>query len=521
MQKILKKKEIIILLLILVVAAFLRLYHIADYMTFLGDEGRDSLVLENIVHRKFTLLGPTASVGGFYMGPIYYYLVTPFYFIFRHPVGPSIFVALLGVVTVWFIYKVGAEFYNKTSGLIAAFFYAISPLAVISSRSSWNPNVMPLFTLLTLYVLYKAIAKNKIWLFLIVGILYGIDIQLHYIETFLGLIIILYTFVGTFFYKSTKFVTNIKEYIKRGLIILVGFLVGFSPFLAFEFRHGFENSKNIINFIFFSKDTGAGADFLANIGNVFFRLFSRLLVDFPPYSHIEQMATSRDIVLFIVSILVGVVLTLFFFWHYRQTLKKRDTKFLEYTLLLLWFGIGIVMFGFYKKPIYDYYFQFLFPIPFLFLGAFMAFLWKKNHLYKGIAVISFVLFLFLCLQKSPVLYPANKQLNQTEEISRFVFDKAQGKPFNLALLTSGNSDHAYRYFLTLWGNPPVVIQNSVVDPNRTTVTKQLLVICEYPDCKPLGNSLWEVAGFGSADIAGHWKISVVEIYKLVPLGNKN
>jgi len=45
-------------------------------MTFLGDEGRDVLIVYNILHGKLTLLGPTASVGGFFLGPIYYYLVT-------------------------------------------------------------------------------------------------------------------------------------------------------------------------------------------------------------------------------------------------------------------------------------------------------------------------------------------------------------------------------------------------------------------------------------------------------------
>jgi hypothetical protein len=31
----------------------------------------------------------------------------------------------------------------------------------------------------------------------------------------------------------------------------------------------------------------------------------------------------------------------------------------------------------------------------------------------------------------------------------------------------------------------------------------------------LGNSLWEIAGFGRAEIEQKWTVSVVEIYKLV------
>ena len=61
----------LILLAILLLGAYMRLHQIEGYMTFLGDEGRDVLVVKRmIVDGKFTLLGPTASVGGFFLGPI-------------------------------------------------------------------------------------------------------------------------------------------------------------------------------------------------------------------------------------------------------------------------------------------------------------------------------------------------------------------------------------------------------------------------------------------------------------------
>ena len=70
------KIEFLVLLVILLAAGFLRLYRISGYMTFLGDEGRDVLVVKRIiVDHKWTLLGPTASVGGFFLGPIYYYFM--------------------------------------------------------------------------------------------------------------------------------------------------------------------------------------------------------------------------------------------------------------------------------------------------------------------------------------------------------------------------------------------------------------------------------------------------------------
>src|SRR5476649_2693880 len=157
-----------LLVLILLLAAFLRLYRIEDYMTFLGDEGRDVLVAYNILHGHLTLLGPTSSVGGFFLGPIYYYFMAPFLWLFNYnPVGPAVMVALFGIATVWLLYRFSSEFFNSKVGLIAACLYAISPLVIAYSRSSWNPNPLPFFALLCLYLLFKAVRKNSLKLFLV------------------------------------------------------------------------------------------------------------------------------------------------------------------------------------------------------------------------------------------------------------------------------------------------------------------------------------------------------------------
>jgi hypothetical protein len=135
--------------LVLALASFLRLYKIEPYLNFLGDEGRDALVWHHMLQGDFTLLGPTASVGGFYLGPIYYYLALPFYFLFRSPVGPAIFIALLGVATVYLVYWLVKHITSsKYSAYLSALIYAASPLVVRYSRFSWNPNPIPFFILL-------------------------------------------------------------------------------------------------------------------------------------------------------------------------------------------------------------------------------------------------------------------------------------------------------------------------------------------------------------------------------------
>jgi len=93
------KKYYLVLLLIILFSAFFRLYKIDQYMTFLGDEGRDVLVVKRmLIDGKFTLLGPITSVGSMYMGPIYYYLMVPFLLLWNFsPVGPAVMVAFFSL----------------------------------------------------------------------------------------------------------------------------------------------------------------------------------------------------------------------------------------------------------------------------------------------------------------------------------------------------------------------------------------------------------------------------------------
>ena len=502
----------IILIIILSIASFFRFYRIDEYITFLGDEGRDVLKVYEILHGNFTLLGPTASVGGFFLGPIYYYFMAPFLWLFNYsPVGPAVMVALFGIATVWLIYRVGKEFFGSPVGLIAAGLYAISPLVVTYSRSSWNPNLMPFFSLLILYFIYKAAKSNNAALFILSGFLFGIAMQLHYLALFLGIIILSYILLYQFTYSRNNF---ILKSLKKYLYIFLGFIVGWSPFLGFEIRHGFPNIISIFNFIFHSGDTGGSVHFFQTINNVFFRIFGRLITNFPPPEQVALGANPHIAVWYYVTLLLGIASVGFLFFKCLKEYKLHSLEFAKLSLLLVWFVFGIGLFGFYKKSIYDYYFGFMFPLPFFVVGFFIVNLWQKR-IGKILSILILLILIWLNNLTPPHKISANSQLNQIETISKLVVEKAENKPFNFALITGGNSDHAYRYFFTLWHKEPTTIQNVALDPKKETVTDQLLVVCEIvPNCHPLGHSIWEIAGFGRAEIVDSWDVSVVKVYKL-------
>ncbi len=481
------KIEFLILLVILLVAAFLRLYKIEGYMTFLGDEGRDVLVVKRIIiDHKLTLLGPTASVGGFFLGPFYYYLMIPFLWAFRlNPVGPAVMVALFGIATVFLIYKTGKDFFNYKVGLLAAGLYAISPLVITYSHSSWNPNLMPFFCVLIIWLAWKIVTQDKPrWLFWL-GVFFGLAIQLHYLTTFLMVIVGIYLF---WFYR------HFKDY----FLAIAGFLVGWSPFIFFELRHSFPNFRTLYQFLLYGDETGLVVkNFAPTIADVGLRLFNRLV-------------TNNQLILAWLTLILSLS---FFFSAWLKSKSSKSKDFSTYSLLGLWLVIGIFLFGFYQKGIYDYYFGFMFPLPFLLtafalekiaqkrFGSWLAgglILWLVGVNFKGV----------------PFRYPPNRQLDQTKQIARLILEKAEGNPFNFALITGQNSDHAYRYFLEIAGAKPVTIENPQVDPERKTVTDRLLVVCEVADCQPLGHPLWEIAGFGRAEIVEQGDVSVHKIYKL-------
>jgi len=506
-------KTTIALAVILITAAFLRLYRIADYLTFLGDEGRDALVAKGILEGNFVFLGPRASAGDFFLGPIYYYMMAPFLWLFNYnPVGPAVMIALLGIVTVYLVYRIGKEFFGTIAGLIAASLYAVSTLVVQFSKSSWNPNAVPFFALLLMYCLYKAVKHNTWKMYLAVGILFGILMQLHYIVVFLGIIIGAFIIVGSLLISNKQpIITRIKNSSRGGAVTFIGFIIGFSPFLAFEIKNGFPNIRTILTFI--SANTLGGqtssTPMYGIILDVFLRVFGRLLFIFPT----NQMQGNINPLLFSVGIGVVVLLAAAMVVALFRTKDRLFTL-----LLLLWITFGIILFGFYKKPIYDYYFVFLFPAPFLLIGNLLSSLYnakKFSLLSKGAAVVIFISLLVINLMNTHLLTEPNRQLLQMENISDFVLSKTDPGPFNFALITDGNSDHAYRFFFSMRNRDPVIIENETNDPGRKTVTHQLLVLCEEIPCSPLGHPLFEIAAFGRADIVGKWDLSV-EKGKLYP-----
>lgn len=464
------KKEFFLIAIILLLAAFLRFYKIREYVVFLGDEGRDALVVKRmIVDHDFTLLGPTASVGGFYLGPIYYYFMIPFLWLASFdPVGPAIMVALLGVISVGLLYWFMRKWTNPISATLATLLYATAPGVVRFSRSSWNPNIMPFFALLSIFALASAFSeKKKLWLF-IAGASYGVAIQSHYLGLILGPILAL----------ATLTIYDRNQWLKSALVGITGFITGASMFLAFEVRHGFPNTRTIFEFVTRGGNTTGPISW--NLAWLFLEMLRRTF---------ESVFFEQNFWIKTISLL-GLVG--FLFYLSREKKKKKGLS-AGLKVTTVWFIIGLFGIGLYKGQLYPHYFGFLFPLPFILLGTSIGMLFKKRT-GKIIGLAVTIGFLYLNLTNLPIWGKGSNLINQTKDVAQEIIKVTANKPFNFALLSMGNSDHAYRYFLEISGHKPI--------PLEEMVTEQLIVVCESLEapCQPLGHPLWEVAGFGRAEI---------------------
>lgn len=501
-------KEFWLLIVTLLVGAFFRLYKIDEYMTFLGDEGRDAI----IVRRLWTdfdpiLIGPGTSIGNMYLGPHYYYLIAPFLLIFNFsPVGPSIMVALFGVATIYFVWHVVRAWSPVSKNgvhygaLAVSFLYAISPTVIKFSKSSWNPNIMPFFSLLAIYAIWKIFkGGGKLW-FVTLTVSLVMVLNSHY----LGLLI--FPTIGIFWiFGILKQNSEDKIYYKKNTILSVLlFAILMSPLLIFDARHNWQNYDAIKTFFTVRQETVSIKPWNAipNVGLILQNSTTSLM-------GVNNNNTGKLMTLLLE---IGIVIFSLKFLKSKKITKDEDWAFL---LVVLWLGFSLLGLGLYKQHIYDHYFGIFFTTPFILLGLFWQTIEIKKYTYFKIILFGLFLYLsFINLSKSPLKEYPNRQMQRAEDVAELISEKSYGEKMNLAVIAENNYEDGYQYFLEKNRLPVYDI-----DPLRydETLADQLFVVCELAKakCDPVNNPKAGIANFGWSKIDGEWEVSGVIVYKLV------
>lgn len=461
-----------------ILGTFLRFYRLSVYVTFLGDQGRDAIVLRRILtFEHLPAIGAPTSVGQVYLGPFYYYFIAPWLAIFNfHPIGPAVGVAFFSSIFILVCYFVAKELIDKKTALIFTALIAISPSLIDLGRYSWNPNLLPVFTLLFFYFFTKATKTSSWKYFVLSGAFLSFCIQLHYIALVLGLPIVLV--ILTLFIKGKS---SLPKNLKNLIAMSISFAFFSLPLLVFDLRHNFLNTRNLIKL--FTDSSAVGGGKIQEILTTFqsLNLFS-FGVSFP----------------FIVSNILLIVILIVSAMMVR---KQKESLYLFIFALLSLVGVSL-----YSGPKYIHYFTIVYPFYYFVLAIFLSKIVVKKMAW-AIIVAVFIVYGYFSVSTMRFFFdsPSN-QIDHAKAIATLIKSNTIVKNYQVTGLPDQYSDSTYRYFLEIWGRRPIA-------KDSLERAKELFVVCEK-GCKIIGDPQWDIAYFAPNKIVGEWTIGNDRIYKL-------
>jgi len=468
-------KHKIILVLILVSAFFLRTYRTQDFLGFWYDQGRDARVVWNLIHnQKLFLVGPTTGIEGIFLGPFYYYFITPAYFLGQgNPVFPSVFLAGLNVLAIYFLYRIGLEFFSQATGLLTAALVSFSSELVRYHRWLSNPTPLPFFALVTFWSILKIISsspRKRYWLFLGLGI--GLSLQL---EAASAIFFIPSTFIILLLNRKSL-ITNRNNFI----FLFLPFIATLVPQILFNIRHQNILLNSFVKFL---------------IGERSFQpmvtvLFTNRLALYYQFFISKLFTLPWAMLLFVVLSIVLVLLV-------RRHLTSKPVL-----STIIWCLTPAAILLFYhgnKGYLWDYYFTGAYPVFMLLVAS----VWTQVsfHFPKSRVVVIFLisLFLFQNLKNNYVFYtqalPGYISLTPQLSAIDWVYADATGQAFNTDVYVPPIVPLAYDYLFLWLGSNKYGYQPS------TTLQTRLYTIQE-PDWEhptPLNNWLTRQTYYSSLE----------------------
>lgn len=220
---------------IVVIGLFLRAYNPISFFAYGHDQDLAAwMVKDVVVNHHIRLIGQETSSGGVFIGPLFYYLQIPFFWLTNMaPTGPILLVTLLGTFSVFSIYYVFTKVWSKNVGLIASLLYATSVFVVFTDRETVPTMPAMLWTIWFLYGIWNLLKGNQKY-YILLGILLGLAWHFNLALILLAPIILV-----------VQILSKKKFDFKYVFIGIAGAVILMSPFFVFEARHGFIQSKAI------------------------------------------------------------------------------------------------------------------------------------------------------------------------------------------------------------------------------------------------------------------------------------
>lgn len=390
-------------ILIFLLGLFLRIHNLEQLAGFDFDQEVAAFWIRDfVVNHKLSLIGQEISVGGVYIAPFFYYLLTPFYLLTKlYPLGGNIFVTFVAIVTMIMIYRFTKQVFNHKSAVIATFLYAIHPGIINFDRTVAPSNLIILLSVSTASILVKL---HKNWFdFLLLGIIFGLTFSVHPTAVALIPITILYFLVK-------------KEKVGRKNILLMVFpaTILFSPLVFFDLRHHGLMIHNIFTALF----SGQGLA-LANFISSIFERTQLLLV------YWAGMLISNDNLIFKLP-LFALAIWIFF--------KSSGI------ILKLWVLVSLVVLVVYPRHVPEYYFLLLTPIVLIYTVGYLT----KSRIGQGLLTV--IIIISVAVSILQFRSPDNKLgLYYKNEAVKYIISQSKGLPFTVYYSNKPGQNFGFNY----------------------------------------------------------------------------
>lgn len=386
-----KIKKFLPFIIFIIISLLARLTNIYDSLYFTWDQGRDFFAVQKIAEGDLTLIGPTTGLQGFYLGPFWYYLGLPGYFLSNgSPYIFSlwyIFITLSALPLFWILSK--ALFKNKRLAAVCAYMLSLAPSSIWGTIRVWNPMIsIPLMIGVYLSLLK---ARKSNWFLALGFLLLGLVLQSEfaYAIFFCAILIIL--------------IPWIKQRIKVSdfLIAILSLGITLLPQIAFEIRHNFIMTNGLKNSFFGKTENKITWKFH----------LSRRPLQLVEATKKLLIGNGKD------QIMPFLIICLFLYLGFKSIkfIKKdaNDSEFIwslllimaiiPYPFYLLWKGNSGYFFEYYLTP------HFIFLIPFVLKGIVALFnkLKTKKLKYTLLIVSGFILTFWYQSIWATTIFPKN------------------------------------------------------------------------------------------------------------------
>ncbi|MBI5935180.1 MAG: glycosyltransferase family 39 protein [Chloroflexi bacterium] len=177
--------------------------------------------------------------------------------------------AILGFITLPFIYLLGAEIVNRRAGLLAMLFAGIAYWPNVISRVGLRFPLYPLFVAATLFFLLRGLRTNNRNDFLLSGLFLGLGLHGYTPFRVVPLLILLTIIIHLLYHRSLRFTNYVLLFTTALIVFLPLFRYALANPDEFWFRAG---SRALVENplpIFFSNLWNALLMFNVNDGNIF------------------------------------------------------------------------------------------------------------------------------------------------------------------------------------------------------------------------------------------------------------